>query len=403
LIEWQPDASELPNSVWFAKIYRYLSSLDEDDLPVDELRNIPLVPGNDGFLYTPGNSSTPLWPTAKANTSLLATLEYFGIPFVQADQQELSKAISILINKHSETLIWPLTGSDVVDSLAGLKTFPDVNKKHYRSLISFLASERSWLDSDGDLDDKNASRLKGFPIYFTADGDPTDLDDVYLPGGYEPPTLASSVKLMHLGSEPDSYEWKPLFDALGIPVLSRSRLILDYLLPKYEDLNEGDQLSALTWIRDNLGQAQGQLEETKQDSKVLKQAIMQAEIIRCNDGELRAASHIYVPGSYKVVQKILGDRTYTPDMNFYGEGEHLWEDFFKTLEMLKTPSASDLVAYIDDLIYDSESSGIAAVEETLKDLFRHILTHLGDLQAEELRGSMSWEHVILCGRKISPV
>jgi hypothetical protein len=375
-IKWKPKSRSLPNSNWLAKVYQYLADLHEE-LPIEQLAEIPLVPGNDQFLHQPRQTSTPLWLDRMSGSDMLPTLAYFGITFVQAEDG-LQQSMALFIKRHPETLIWRLTAPDLVEALGDVTTFPKYHSNYYPTLINFLARESSHLDRT------HLDRLADFPIYLTNDGQLTDLYQVYLPGGYEPPAIAASVKLLCLGVTSSSQVWKPFFQMLNVPELSRARLILDYLIPQYETLSLDNQRIALTWMRDHLHQAQKSNDDDSQGTVHLKQAIANAALIYCNDGERRPTTKIYLPSSYPIVCKILGDRAFMPDMTFYSEDESLWEHFFTTLEILRTPSADDLLMHIDHLVDVAAIQGVEAVTQTIKEIFEHIIQYWDTLSIATL-------------------
>lgn len=380
VVAWQPTAQNLPNADWLAKVYDYLASLE--DLPINKLQQVLLVPSNDKQLHYPGCLSTPLWCGAEVSKPTLTMLKYFKVPLVEVTD-ELHQAITKFLRRHPETLIWNLTVPDLIDTLGELvEALPAYHEKHYKNLISFL-NDRHWLEGEGEDDDDRKDTLRQLPIYLTTDNQLTALEDVYLPGSETPP-VAGSVKLLRTGPTAKSQEWKSLFDFLGVPVLDCATLIQTYLLPGYSSLSGQEQLEALVWIRDNLSAAQTHLEVEGRNSVELKRQIRAANLIRCTDGELRPANRIYTPTSYKVVHQILGDRAYMPDMAFYSEGAQHWQDFFAILGMLTTPSADDLLAHVEGLMQKADQTGVELVTDFLMAVLRHIETNWEKLKTAKV-------------------
>jgi hypothetical protein len=337
-IEWEPDGNQIPNANWLTQVYTYLS--DIKNLPIDELREVPLVPCNDGSLYLGGSAETPLWYGSSTPRETLETLQYFEIPLVQS-QESLQRAIATFRNRHTDPnkqLIFRLTVSDLIDTLGAQEGLPAYNSSFYKRLISFLA-DRDWMRGEGKNDDDRKQKLRQLQIYPTVEDQPTDLGDVYMPGGYIPPKVAGSLKLLCLGPSESSQEWKAFYDFLGVPVLDHVTMIQN-LLKDYVSLQSNQQLEALEWIRDHLSIAQTELEKRSQ-SLDLKKRVRESPLIRCTDGHLRPANAIYNPKTYNQVRQVLGDRAHTPDMAIYKNAEH-WLDFFRELRMLVTPSASVL-------------------------------------------------------------
>ena len=150
---------------------------------------------------------------------------------------------------------------------------------------------------------------------------------------------------MRLGT---NQEWKSLFVLLKIPVLNCATLIRDFLLPGYEKLSDEQQkLVSLTWIRKHLDVAQTELSGTVGQTVALKALVSKAPLVRCKDGKFYPASSIYDPRKSKVVQDVLGERAPFPDMKYYSDIPELWLEFFHSLGMQQTPSATDLLRHID--------------------------------------------------------
>lgn len=385
-LQWQPNSKTLPNARWLAQVYRYLAA-EVRDLPIEELREVPLVPGNDGSLHRGGYDATPLWCGSSVEQETLETLAYFGVSLVQA-KEPLRDAIAQFLNRHPEELIWHLTVSDLIDTLASKATaLPSYNERLYKALVSFLA-DRHWINGQGKNDQDKQDKLRKLPIFPTTDNHPVALQNqnVYSPGGYIPPRVAGPLKLLCLGPSLDSQEWKSLFDLLKVPVLDHATLIRKCLLPGYVCFDAQQQLEALEWIRDNLSTAQTQLDKQGQNSSELKKQISGTALIRCTDGNLRPASSIYTPNSYELVRQVIGDRAHTPDMHFYARGREHWLEFFRELRMRTTPSPDDLLAHVDGLIRKGTQVGVDAVTKSLMDVFYHIESNWDKLETAKVTG-----------------
>ncbi|MDY7006150.1 MAG: hypothetical protein SWX82_20040 [Cyanobacteriota bacterium] len=201
--------------------------------------------------------------------------------------------------------------------------------QHYTTLLNYLA-DSTWLTGDKKYNSERKEKLRQLPIYLTVADEIVSLDEenVYLPGEeYQPPEIVENFRLLKLGVT--RYEWLPLFKFLEIPILSRARLITDCLLPEYPTLAYEEQLIVLSWIRDNLGNVQTDLElETENQSfEVFKQEIKSARLVRCTDGRLRSIESIYSP-EIEIIPQIIGSQAAIPDMNFYSDKPGEWLDFF---------------------------------------------------------------------------
>lgn len=376
-IEWQPDGEQIPNASWLTQVYAYLA--DVKTLPIDELRAVPLVPCNDGLLYVGGSVETPLWYGSNTSREILDTLQYFEIPLIKT-QESLQRAIAAFRSRHPDTLIFRLTVPDLIDTLEVQEDLPAYNSELYKGLIGFLAN-RDWMRGEGKNDDDRKQKLRQLQIYPTIEEQPTDLEGVYIPGGYIPPKVAGSLKLLCLGASENSQEWKAFYDFLDIPVLDHVTMIQN-LLKDYASLQQNQQLEALEWIRDHLSIAQTELEKSKQ-SFDLKKRVREAPLIRCTDGQLRSASTTYDPRVYNTVRQVLGNRAYSPDMAVYKNEEH-WLDFFRELKMLIMPSANDLLAYVDEQIKQTSTGVANEIAKHLMDIFGHLEKYWERLEKEKV-------------------
>lgn len=387
---WQPDDQSLPNSSWLTLIYKYFSH--QDELPIDELKVVPLVPGNDGRLHQGGTALTPLWCGPQIDTVTLEAINYFRVPLVQAPGS-LIEAISHFLKKHPDSgFIWGLTAPDLVDTLYAQQSnrgLPAYKAKHYNALVNYL-SDRRWQVGTEGFDEDGQSKISELKIFLTAAHEVVALDevDVYIPGDYEPPSIAGHLKLLSLGPTKSSQIWRSFFEFLDVQTLDRATLIRDCLLSDYSSLSSEEQLSGLEWIRDNLSKAQTELEAIGEDPAALENEIANADLVYCTDANLRPASLIYDPNE-EVVRQIFGDAAPIPNMDYYAKGRDRWLKFFRSLGMLVTPSANDLLNYIDGLIQQASQSGTASVSKACMTVYYHIETYWDKLTTEDSRFSQT--------------
>lgn len=243
---------------------------------------------------------------------------------------------------------------------------PPYDEKHYTSLLNFLASREQ-----RNYDESSLNKLRQLPIYPTTSGEIVNLnsENVYLPDdGYQPPEIAGGLRLLRIEK---AREWLPLFQLLQVPVLNRTRLIRDCLLPEYASFSPEEQLIALTWIRDNVTQASIELENGVENAFRFKEELKKARLVRCSDRRLRSAQLIYNPLS-EVVQNIIGNIAAIPDMEFYSQDSDTWLNFFSDLGMRQNPNADDIVACVDNLIQTANRSGVSAVSGCCIAVFNYI-------------------------------
>ncbi|HEY9707434.1 MAG TPA: hypothetical protein V6D48_04440, partial [Oculatellaceae cyanobacterium] len=381
--QWQSNSPNPPNTEWLTKVYHYFAKVGNPNLPLEELKKVSLVPGNDGKLHKGGGVNTPLWCDSQIDEETIKAVQYFGVPLVKAPE-ELEKAIAQFTKQHANKLISSLTGSTVIDTVYSryAQGLPPYNEKIYTSLLNFLAHPEP---KSYDQDRKN--KLRKLPIYPTNSNELVTLneEDVYLPGnGYEPPEIAGTLRLLRLGGT--RHQWLSFFQILEVPVLNRARLIRNCLLREYGSFAYEEQLTALAWVRDNLTEAEKEekeLEGEPQSFTALKKEIKKARLVRCTDGRLHSASLIYSPES-EVVRDILGNKAAIPDMEFYSQDYAIWLKFFESLGMRKTPSADDLLACVDNLIQQAFQAGSDAVADSVLAVFNYIVDNWTEFKSARL-------------------
>jgi len=396
-LEWKPNGDKIPNSKWLTQVYGYFAN-NVVNLPREDLNEIPIVPCHDGRLYAGGTVETPLWYGSSTPNEVLDTLKYFRISLIEA-QGSLKTAIALFCDRHPEKVIWRLTVRDLIDTLDAQDDLPAYNLVFYKGLVDFLSSDGNWRRSEGKNDEIRKIKLRQLQIYPTIDGQLTDLQNVYTPGGYIPPIVAGSLKLLCLGIHEDSTEWKPFYDFLDVPVLDHAKMI-QHLLKDYESLDSTQQLESLAWIRDHLNKAVA--DSKRSQGFDVKKLVRESNLIRCADGKLRAASSIYNPSQYNAVRQVLGDRAHTPDTSVY-ENLEQWRDFFQELKMLETPSAKDLLAYVDAQINQAQNGVTTLIANHLRSVFSFLEKNWEHLENEKLAGENKTLFEALKGKSWLPV
>ena len=384
-IDWNPDATHPPNAEWLTLVYQYFYNIHPRHLSqetVENLKKVPLVPGNHGKLYKGGTVDTPLLRGDTIEAETIAAVQYFGVTLVNAPAK-LEGAIAQFADRHKNQLVYAITGPDILDTVHSRcdRGLPPYNEKHYTNLLNFLASREH-----RNYDETRKNKLRQLPIYPTTSGEIVSLnsENVYLTGdGYEPPEIAGNLRLLCLGK---NREWLPLFQHLQVPILNRARLIRDCLLPEYASFSPEEQLIALTWIRDNLTKASKELENGGENAFGLQEELQKARLIRCSDRRLRSAQLIYNPLS-EVVRNILGNVAAIPDMEFYSQDSESWLNFFSDLGMRQNPNADDILACVDNLIQTANRTGAEAVSHTCIAVFNYIVDNWDALKNSRIANS----------------
>jgi len=369
--DWQSDALNPPNAEWLTLVYNYFFNISPRYLSpetVEELKKVPLVPGNDGKLHKGGTAETPLLCADNIAAETIEAVQYFGVTLVKAPAK-LESAIAQFAQRHKNLLVYFLTGPDVLDTVSSRcdRGLPPYHQQHYTSLLNFLAaSEPTKYNQD------SINKLRQLPIYPTTSNEIVSLNDenVYLPGGgYEPPEIAGTLRLLRIEK---NRQWLRLFQFLQVPVLNRARLIRECLLPEYASFAPEEQLIALAWIRQHLNDACKELEKAGENAFSFQEDLKKARLVRCSDRRLRSVELIYNPES-QVIRNILGNLAAIPDMEFYSQDYALWLDFFDSLGMRKTLSADDIAACVDNLIQTANRSGTGAVTDACIAVFNYIV------------------------------
>ncbi|MEG4306272.1 sacsin N-terminal ATP-binding-like domain-containing protein [Microcoleus sp. D3_18a_C4] len=369
--DWQSDALNPPNAEWLTLVYNYFFNISPRYLSpetVEELKKVPLVPGNDGKLHKGGTAETPLLCADNIAAETIEAVQYFGVTLVKAPAK-LESAIAQFAQRHKNLLVYFLTGPDVLDTVSSRcdRGLPPYHQQHYTSLLNFLAaSEPTNYDQD------SLNKLRQLPIYPTTSHEIVSLNDenVYLPGGgYEPPEIAGTLRLLRIEK---NRQWLRLFQFLQVPVLNRARLIRECLLPEYASFAPEEQLIALAWIREHLNDACKELEKAGENAFSFQEELKKARLVRCSDRRLRSVELIYNPES-QVIRHILGNLAAIPDMEFYSQDYALWLDFFDTLGMRKTLSADDISVCVDNLIQTANRSGAGTVTDACIAVFNYIV------------------------------
>jgi sacsin len=369
--DWQSDALNPPNAEWLTLVYNYFFNISPRYLSpetVEELKKVPLVPGNDGKLHKGGTAETPLLCADNIAAETIEAVQYFGVTLVKAPAK-LESAIAQFAQRHKNLLVYFLTGPDVLDTVSSRcdRGLPPYHQQHYTSLLNFLAASEPTNYNQDSL-----NKLRQLPIYPITSNEIVSLNDenVYLPGGgYEPPEIAGTLRLLRIEK---NRQWLRLFQFLQVPVLNRARLIRECLLPEYASFAPEEQLIALAWIREHLKDACKELEKAGENAFSFQEELKKARLVRCSDRRLRSVELIYNPEN-QVIRNILGNLAAIPDMEFYSQDYALWLDFFDNLGMRKTLSADDIAACVDNLIQTANRSGTGAVTDACIAVFNYIV------------------------------
>lgn len=383
--KWEPQGDQLPNVEWLSRIYNYFSN--QDEIPNDELREIPIVPGNDEKLHCGGCMDSPLWSNVQLTEDVKKMLAYFHIPVMDV-HEILKPAVTRFFNCPNQQIIFAITTSDLIDTLSVIsKQFPSYgqhNRKHYKTLVDFLA-DPAWIDNEGKADQERHKILRELKIYLTTTDELVSLIDpnIFIAGADDVPKVSAKFRLLQLGSDQQKQNWKPLFNLLNVPILDRAKIIKEFLVPSYKTFSQAEQKNVLLWIRDNLSLAQTEQEKAGDTSLEIRKIVRETPLIFCEDNKIRPAFSIYHPLNYELAREILGDKAHTPNMGFYKENEDRWKDFFRSVGMLHSPTSADLLVHIQALIKLARSEN---TDRSLMKIFSHVVENYERLSKHKISG-----------------
>jgi sacsin len=347
---------------WLQAVFRRLLDSNLDKIN-SEIESIPLVPDQDMRLQKMGSSSTPLLFRGH-NENLRSALSDLSVPLVKGVSKELFRLLSDFLPK--DCYIWEVTPCDLIDTLQS-QCIDILNE--YDQFTSVQEALLDYLSKDDNiikLDSNHIKKLKTLKIFPTSKGGLVDLNGTaYIPQNYSFPTIKVDVILLKCE---ESNQWHKLYRLLGIQELSRLRLILNWLLPEFENFDISARIEASSWLRDNLINTKSECEN--EDYNELYNKILNTSFIVCNDGELRTPITVYQPNSI-LARDILGNQALFPDMDStYINNKDRWLEFFKQLDMPTEPRLLDVLKYISELTSDNLYSNRSERFQTVFDYIK---------------------------------
>lgn len=387
---------DAPTAEWLESAFRYLAERHKDvQLQANVIRSIPLVPDQFGMLRGMGSADTPLLASSDDQTRLGDCLQYFKVPIVAGGSGVMS-AIRAFVDAFPGQAIWRVDPVDLIDTLDAVdgpqnsdeKTIEYSHSRH-GVLLDYLAS-RGVAPLKGKAQDR-VEKLRGLRLFPTASGEVVSLKsgDYYVPDSYTLPTIETDVGLLQPGPKE---QWNPLYRTIGVPTLTRARLITELLLPRISQLAEADVMQLALWLRQNL-QAIRESEESDVAEALVERLGSELPIM-CTDKACRTADALYHPDA-EFVGGLLGASVGFPDLAIYSDRSGLWLEFFETLGMARTPRADHIVSAIDQLLQDECES--SEKTKRLGDIAHYLEGHWETLEDEdvlddELRpeGAESW-------------
>ncbi len=331
---------------WLKSVFSRL--LDNDiSFSIDRLKKISLIPDQAQTLHKMDSYVTPL--LFNGSRELKSALIEISIPLVFDVNNELRSLFDSFSERyHKYNCIHPIAIQNLIDALFNqcidiLDNYESITEVQ-RALLDYLSKENSLLILKKSREQQ--IRLKKLRLFPTAKGSLVNISDAtaYISQDFNFPCIDFDVIFLDDGA---NHKWRELYRLLGVPELSRSRLIREFLLPEFERFDGDERIKATAWLRDHIAIAQS---DENQNAVKLFEEVRNACIIVCEDGKLRAPIKTYQPGS-KLAKAILGDQASLPDMNTtYARESRRWEEFFRQLDMPVEPQIEDVVEYVKTLV-----------------------------------------------------
>jgi sacsin len=354
----------MPSESWLSEVFEYMTShADELKLDNDLLAKFPMVPDQFGSLHVMGRAETPLLPGTEDSKALLTAVGDFGVPLVSGGEK-LLKAVRGFVGAFPDIGVWRLSPRDLIDTLSAIAPQdPSLTKavpmKAAAAILDYLSSARVVRDLKGPIADR-VTKLRSLLLFRTSSGQIVSLDagDHYIPADYALPEFATEVGLLDCGQ---NQRWLPLYQALNVPMLTRTRLLTKIVLPRVADLKDADIHRILLWLRTHLHAIRE--EETKETADALLASLRDKLPIHCTDGQLRPPGLLYHPDS-KFAASLLGGAVGFPDLSIYYERSDLWLEFFEALGMARALRPNDIINAIDQVIASNQSDEEKALQVT---------------------------------------
>lgn len=368
----EPGSAAWPSETWLGSVFAYLT-LHAAAINLDEatIQKLPLVPDQFGCQHVMGTAGTPLLLPAGGESQRLAkALTAAGVPLVSGSEDFL-KAVRAFVAAFEDRAIWRLTPRDLVDTLHA------VAPEGEEEIVPSRADAEPILDylsTPGGIKDLRAlpdhvEKLRTVRLFPSQSGRLVSLaggETHHVPDKYALPAIGAEIGLLDCGPQD---RWLPLYQSLGVPRLTRARLLSRVLLPRLSELSRQDVHGLLLWMRKEL-QALKE-EESPEEMADLLRNVGAAVPIECTDGRARPACELYHPEA-GFVSALLGSSVGFPDRRVYDERPDLWLELFEAIGMARLPRADDVVAAIDALLEDADAPDdqhkrIADIAEYLND------------------------------------
>ncbi len=344
------DAQRLREALHF--IYQDLDSVDEG-----ELADLPLVYGEDGLMY---RAAHPVYIHDEDDLEERKWLGALGLRFVHPEWARDMKVRDVYETAGVERL----KPEHVINLLEELGSVPAEWKKlgHDR-LVSNLLKVYAYFERHANqLSLDHRKRLKSLPLCVNQQGKLMPAQDMHLPpAGSSSRSLPACLdklqqkNLVH--SDLVRRGNKFLREVLGLEPASPVDLIRRVILHHYHDeaLDDKERLQLLEYIERQMQD----MDEHEQNS--LRQALREAKLVRCTDGQYRKACEVYF--SSPSIDSIFG-REHPPrlhpdygvpaasrddeDQEPYKRSK--WYQLFSSMGVNEKPAPEDIVRTVREIV-----------------------------------------------------
>jgi hypothetical protein len=366
LIEWLSKQPWPDVPINLSKIPALLESLDHvtelidffyadlQRIKRDQLKRLPIIYSEDGFLYT---AEARIF--FHRDAAERADLQLFSLHFVHPDWAVQEKIRAI----YERAGIVDLTPRNLIQALQEQPL--NTNELSHDELIEKLLKIYGYFNRNrGALDDVSKNALLTMPLCLTQRNRLTSIREeqngLHLPGDeriVRSPALRSLDKLQldHLIHSDVLAGRGFLSQVLGLRPLSEVDLIRDVVLKHYHDnkLDDTDRRNLLSYISEQMRSLPGYQQNE------LWPELRKADLILCSNGEYRPAYEVYFPAPTLDTVFVSGYQKLHPD---YGVPvpdsddedqvpyrQSIWYWMFEHLHVNEAPAPSDLLETIMQL------------------------------------------------------
>lgn len=374
------DEYRKPANSWLIDFYNYCAIACEREslkqMPGrDALAVMPLVPDSENDLWCMGTANTPVFETSRRQTQWKQALLDAAGRYFATTTGEIGNAIKEFRSSFTGDEIPPfsprLLAELLSDTAVREKFLTDSSVA--KQVVSYLLSNKvsAWSGNTGE-------QLSQLPMFPLANGELTAIrpTPVYVSVGFSPPSVGFDIRVLDASDAAEA----EMFVTLGAKRLTREQYVVDFFLKSFEDLKPDDQSKAMHWFRAEYYSMCDSATNAFADG--FAEQVAQAEIVLCEDCEVRAADSIYHP-SCQNISAILGAPIHYPHPELYGSKE--WLDFFGSIGMESTIRAADVVQAIDHLIDQPFDNRIAT---QLQQIASFIDQNWSDLHDKSVDGQL---------------